>query len=400
MSRINFTLDTKRILAQRAAYRCSLPECGRLTVGPGHTPRDVVINGDAAHIFSASPAGPRGWGGLPESDLRSILNGIWLCADHARIVDANKGNQYPPELLQSYKALHEAKISREQGGLRTPMGWVQQIEVQQSPLFLPGTTIRFGKVTVLEGRNCVGKTSLCEWLAGFADPSILHRWRRRGSELSLKATFYMPEKIEASLAVGPHGQLTYFHNGSPSPFLPHTPKVIFLQEAGMTDRKPQSEEQEAEDELAEIGRRLGVSDTIVEALIEHSEIPVSGLLSGYRVEKTDEGRCLRVKVAGQHDDRYFGELSTGGAAVALIEVAAALAGVAARYQPTVLAVDGWIDTLIGDSLYAVLELLCQPANSFQTIIVSRGEINRASFSKGDWQVVDLEKYAMRPKRSF
>jgi hypothetical protein len=52
--REEFSDDTKRIIAQRAGYRCSFPNCDRVTIGPGKAFDDVILVGEAAHIYSAS----------------------------------------------------------------------------------------------------------------------------------------------------------------------------------------------------------------------------------------------------------------------------------------------------------------------------------------------------------
>src|ERR1017187_9062507 len=101
--RDDFTAKTRRLVAERSAFRCSFPECDRTTIGPGSTTNEAASNGVAAHIFSAAAGGPRGRGGLSSEQLRSPTNAIWLCADHARLVDTNRGTKFPPATLQSYK---------------------------------------------------------------------------------------------------------------------------------------------------------------------------------------------------------------------------------------------------------------------------------------------------------
>ena len=113
--RIEFSRKVRRTVAARSGFRCSFPDCRRVTIGPGPG-TEVTTTGVASHIFSAAPGGPRGQGGLSKEDLSSLLNAIWLCATHADVVDKNRGAQYPPSLLLSFKDAHEARIVREQGG--------------------------------------------------------------------------------------------------------------------------------------------------------------------------------------------------------------------------------------------------------------------------------------------
>ena len=65
----DFPARTRRLIAERAGYRCSMPECRRQTLGPGTGPRDVACIGIAYHIYSAAPGGPRGTGGLTREQL-------------------------------------------------------------------------------------------------------------------------------------------------------------------------------------------------------------------------------------------------------------------------------------------------------------------------------------------
>lgn len=54
--RDDFPQGTKKAVALRAAYRCSMPGRHRLTVGPSEeSSASVAIIGEATHIHAASP---------------------------------------------------------------------------------------------------------------------------------------------------------------------------------------------------------------------------------------------------------------------------------------------------------------------------------------------------------
>jgi len=72
----DFNEKTRRILGDRAGWRCSVPGCNRPTVGPGHGDEEVARTGTAAHIHSAALSGPRGRGTLTDKQLASASNGI------------------------------------------------------------------------------------------------------------------------------------------------------------------------------------------------------------------------------------------------------------------------------------------------------------------------------------
>jgi hypothetical protein len=50
----DFTASTVRLLGDRAGWRCSVPGCNILTIGPGAAPDEVARTGTAAHIHSAA----------------------------------------------------------------------------------------------------------------------------------------------------------------------------------------------------------------------------------------------------------------------------------------------------------------------------------------------------------
>ena len=104
--RDNFSLSTTRILAARAAYRCSNPSCKQPTSGP-RLDSDASINiGVGAHITAASFGGPRFDLSLTPEERSSVNNGIWLCQNCAKLVD-NDERRFPVNLLQSWKSRAE-----------------------------------------------------------------------------------------------------------------------------------------------------------------------------------------------------------------------------------------------------------------------------------------------------
>src|SRR5579884_840103 len=105
--RDDFSASTKTALALRASYRCSLPECRRATVGPSDEgPSASASIGVAAHIRAAAPGGRRYDPAMSASDRADIANGIWLCADHATLIDRDT-TRYTAEYLHQIKDEHE-----------------------------------------------------------------------------------------------------------------------------------------------------------------------------------------------------------------------------------------------------------------------------------------------------
>jgi hypothetical protein len=95
-------------LARRASFICSNPSCRSLTIAASEAdPDKYVYIGQAAHITSASPGGPRYDASLTPKDRSSIDNGIFLCANCATMIDKNGGEEYPRDLLDAWKSGHE-----------------------------------------------------------------------------------------------------------------------------------------------------------------------------------------------------------------------------------------------------------------------------------------------------
>lgn len=87
-NRDNFSNNTKVVLAQRVAYRCSSPGCPNITTGPHQSnPAKSMNLGEAAHIHAAAPGGARYLETMSADERSSPENGIWLCKKHARAVD-------------------------------------------------------------------------------------------------------------------------------------------------------------------------------------------------------------------------------------------------------------------------------------------------------------------------
>jgi hypothetical protein len=189
-ARIEFKRKTKGTIALRSGYRCAHPECeGRTTVGPAKQPDKYENTGRASHIFAAANRGPRGRGNLSPDELRSVANGIWLCAKHADQVDENNGRDYPPPVLLGWKAVHEFKIAREHGAMLHPFGWIESLHIIDAPVFKPDQRITLAKANVIVGGNGVGKTAICEWLWSLKDSSPLWRWGAYPGVLSMDEEF-------------------------------------------------------------------------------------------------------------------------------------------------------------------------------------------------------------------
>lgn len=101
-------------LAKRAGFKCSNPDCRKPTSGPGADGGTVNL-GVAAHITAASAGGPRFNEHLTTEGRRAAENGIWLCQQCSRLVDADDSAYEVADLIE-WKTFAEAAAAVELRG--------------------------------------------------------------------------------------------------------------------------------------------------------------------------------------------------------------------------------------------------------------------------------------------
>ena len=97
-----FRTPVVRQLELAAGTRCCAPSCREPTTGGS----EVIRIGEAAHITAAAKKGPRYDERLSSEERASVGNGIWLCKDHARLIDVDV-KRHTAELLHEWKRLGE-----------------------------------------------------------------------------------------------------------------------------------------------------------------------------------------------------------------------------------------------------------------------------------------------------
>ncbi|RWA70661.1 MAG: hypothetical protein EOQ28_19995 [Mesorhizobium sp.] len=110
--RDDFKPAIKTLLAQRVGYLCSHPECQRPTIGPRKGEAGANNIGVAAHIKAASIGGPRFDPDQTPTERGGLENGIWLCADHAHLIDHDP-NEFTVSKLRDWKRAAEERAFRQ-----------------------------------------------------------------------------------------------------------------------------------------------------------------------------------------------------------------------------------------------------------------------------------------------
>lgn len=382
--RLEFSKATKRIIASRAGNQCSYIGCLIRTVGPDVTTGTLLQAGVAAHIYSASPQGPRGQGGLNSKELMHHENGIWLCAKHSVLIDANNGVGHPAEKLFSYKRLHEHRVQKELLGVSPTIGWIDEFEILQSPLFEPCAKVKLGKLNLLFGDNAVGKTTFGRFLGGIFDINKLKHWFAPGeNDLDFQIKYFNPDPISIKLSISKDFPIRYEINGLASSRIPISCHVVTV---------PEFDEPYEVNDKAYISRILNYPEWEITDLAKAINAYPHSHLVNYRFENNEEyeGITLRVNLRDtEYPERVFQNLATTEKKLVFIDFAMAAARKSSKMEPTLLVLDcNFMDGV--KHFEKLANQLLAPENNFQTILTMRiNGININDVQWRGWEVIRL-----------
>lgn len=388
--RVEFPPKIRHLVAQRAGFRCSYPNCGQLTIGPVQDPNKAANTGIAAHIYSAaiSGNGPRGTGGLSKAELRSAQNAIWLCGHHASLIDEHRGEDYPADRLHSYKTLHETRVAHELAGITTPFGWVDRVKMDSCPLFSGRTEIDFAKLNLVIGGNGVGKTALCEWIAAHSNPMYLERWEKirvNWRRVSTEVHFYNPEPHSISVDFQANDYPRYALDGESTVASVDPVKVIF-------PASLRHDHQEEPDDLGLVAKAMNLHRYEVKALCDDLSANNDYFKRVY-FEQSEEGCNMYVQTRTTTGDGPIPLWSLAGSERArlLMELGIIAANKLSAMGPTMLILDSDFWRLDTDWLRRYAEDLGSPRCKFQTIASTPAtEINFDDLTWAGWKIIRLE----------
>lgn len=164
-----FRKITVDVLAKRAGQICSNPDCKKHTSLAHSDPSKFIILGEAAHISGQKPSTARYNPKLTPEERRHASNGIWLCRDCHKIVDADE-NKFPLELLKKWKEEHEESIQTSRG--LTDKDLMQEVvrETLKS-LGIVSENVPPVSIEALEDDNI--KLSFVQWSKGNINEAII-----------------------------------------------------------------------------------------------------------------------------------------------------------------------------------------------------------------------------------
>ncbi|MEZ4400834.1 MAG: hypothetical protein R3B06_12490 [Kofleriaceae bacterium] len=313
---------------------------------------------------------------MTTAELRSVANGFWACAAHARLVDTNAGRAYPAGKLLGWRALHEARTRAEMDGQRPSVRWVESLEVRASPapagrapIFEAGARVNLAKVTLLIGDNSDGKTALCEWLASVGDEAHLWGWSR--STLAFTIRIHDPDDHTFDVDLS-EGTLTMRFDGKAVPFCPLPVSVRPVLEpptraAGMSDADWMS-------------LWLGIPTAVIARLLTDAPRRFPRLVGSVRAG--DDGEIVTVRDGFPASLRAIG---TSGQWLIAIALAALHADQRAAFVPTILLIDG-IWSLDSNNKAAVLrDLETIQCQSIATLVAPARDLAR-----GRWAITRIQ----------
>lgn len=375
--RAEFSAAIKRLIAERAGYQCSVLNCGRLTIGPGTGPRQTVRIGIAAHIYAASPDGPRGTGGLSAAQRGEPENGIWCCSVHGKAIDSDNGHIYSATQLKAWKRLHEARKSAEiNGGALHHIGLVESISVNSAPApALEGRKFDLGMRNIIAGPNGSGKSILTRLIASVAYPDhVANMSQQRNVDMAVR--WFDPNTHDVATR-GRAGAVSHVLDGIAVPYVARPYKTILLE---CTPSRSIGS-------IVSLAQKFDLNISAMKATLDLLASK-SDLVRQVRYEK--EQLHWDIEINGHRlESKGCDHLSSGLQARILVELAGVHAQHHARVEPTFLLLDGFMDLYDSEVWTVAMDRLQQAAEHAQVAVVSHpGRL--AGSALPDWTMTLLE----------
>lgn len=334
-ARDEFSPDTKRRLAQRAGYLCSL--CNRLTVGPSdESDRSVNLTGVAAHISGASEGrGSRRYRrDITHEQRKDINNGIWLCETHADLIDGDEVF-FTEVYLGNLKKNHETKIHFQHLGVDIEKGIFTEIEIDNFGKFR-NTRIELSKNNLILGNNSTGKSILCEFFACLKDSTYLKRWEESKNQGNSFVTFkyFKSEECNFKISINSQRNISYSYNDVQIPILKSPATIFYLNKSYM-----------------EFVRDLDEDISLTQTFVKYFDLRESEFLNFISYISTSKKYIISdfilnvdkddfsIRLLGRNRYQSFNSLSSGEKYRVLLEMALQLSIFYSKVNSTILVID-------------------------------------------------------------
>jgi hypothetical protein len=377
--RAEFSGATRRLLAERAGFQCSLPRCGARTIGPGSNSDKVVRTGMAAHIYAAVTGGPRGTGGLSDFERRSATNGIWCCYTHGKTIDDDCDGVYSVAQLRAWKRLHEARMGAEvNGGIAFDgFGLVDTIAIRSAPASLSGRQFDFGMCNLIYGNTGSGKTTLSRLISSVADADHVADLSRH-ADVDFAVRWFNPLTHEVATS-GRGGEVRHVLDGTDVPFVSRPYKTICL-DTWVTPKPPLT--------VSALTCLFDLSTSAAKGILR--ELPRFG--GAVRRIDVDKGR---VKASVEWNGRIASEgWSAVTVPIVVAEFAAAVARLHAEVEPTFLVMEDIFSRFDREMKIAAYERIQHLIGDAQ-VAVATCDAHLAAEFRRTWSVLALGDHQPR-----
>jgi tetratricopeptide (TPR) repeat protein len=131
---MSISLKTHKMLWSLAAGRCAFPGCRRELFMDASQTDDESLVGEACHIVTQSPTGPRGDPSLTPEQLDHYDNLILLCQVHHKLID-DQPDTYTVQRLLQMKAAHEKWVRVSLGSRPRSLALISDLVPRRNPHF-------------------------------------------------------------------------------------------------------------------------------------------------------------------------------------------------------------------------------------------------------------------------
>lgn len=350
--RDNFPVRVKEILAKRAGYRCSVPGCKRLTIGPNADPNKFTSTGVAAHIISASrDKGPRADPNVSSDYRKSIANGIWCCATHGMQIDSDESG-HSVATLHAWKEDHETFIRLDYEDRFVGKGIVTSVKVENLGRFETPQTIRFSKKTLILGGNKTGKRLLCHMVSSLSNAEFGSRWQGasfKSGTSSAEIETFSTTKTTWKIHFG--DRLIYNANGDPVPAIYSGIRVLQLDGQFLATGPSRSEfgRGDSEDPEEDEAWQKEWDSVFLDDLAGMFDLNRDGIITALKIMENTPGKFFAdVRINGENlswrvnhvnnSALYwsFGQLGGGERQFVILDIILRLAEYSAKFSPTIL----------------------------------------------------------------
>lgn len=359
-----FTEKTKQIIAGRAGYLCSKPDCNKLTIGPAKGSSGYTLFGEAAHIYSSAENGPRGRGALNEDEINHESNGIWLCPSCHTKIDKEKGDNYSPEQLQTYKDLHEIIIYNKIHGFFVPIFYINRLNIKENSYHFKESTIDFSKFNIITGSNGTGKSLLCELITGAFNFSFYSRCKIFNFNYDIQ--FFNPNKHEININIE-NENIRIDESNKSLLINPYALKIMKIDKlGGDLGTIPSTDEPS----LIHFSLKLNIEKELIRQWIEHGSIESGLIVKKVKIDDKDWVHVQTIKTMEDNKWMRYENLSAGEKITFILDMAISICIFLSTYQNIFLCIDSEdfniLDNAKKDHYY---KLLAQTEGLFQSIIV-------------------------------